>query len=119
MPNSVLARNHLVNFSGTEGVVARVASDKIQQSIPLCQVMQHTSRVCNDEDRSSAGMPWYAWSWRTKSRRRYWMEREYKHRPAGLRTLFICHGAAMYTAFDALALEHIGVHPDRCPDLFR
>jgi putative Mg2+ transporter-C (MgtC) family protein len=40
------------------------------------------------------------------------LERELKHRPAGLRTnLFICVGAAMYTILsDALAVEHIGDH---------
>jgi len=40
------------------------------------------------------------------------LEREFKHRPAGLRTnLFICLGAAMYTLLsDALAVEHLGDH---------
>lgn len=40
------------------------------------------------------------------------MERQLKHRPAGLRTnLFICLGAAMFTLLsDALALEHMGDH---------
>jgi putative Mg2+ transporter-C (MgtC) family protein len=40
------------------------------------------------------------------------LEREVKHRPAGLRTnLFICLGAAMYTLLsDALAVEHTGDH---------
>ena len=40
------------------------------------------------------------------------LEREMKHRPAGLRTnLFICLGAAMFTQLsDALALEHLGDH---------
>jgi putative Mg2+ transporter-C (MgtC) family protein len=40
------------------------------------------------------------------------MERQLKHRPAGLRTnLFICLGAAMYTLLsDDLAVEHIGDH---------
>src|SRR6202167_6541460 len=40
------------------------------------------------------------------------LERELKHRPAGLRTnLFICLGAALYTILsDALAVEHIGDH---------
>jgi putative Mg2+ transporter-C (MgtC) family protein len=40
------------------------------------------------------------------------LERELKHRPAGLRTnLFICLGAAMYTVLsDSLAVEHIGDH---------
>src|SRR5689334_21243435 len=40
------------------------------------------------------------------------LERETKHRPAGLRTnLFICLGAAMFTILsDALALEHTGDH---------
>jgi putative Mg2+ transporter-C (MgtC) family protein len=40
------------------------------------------------------------------------LERELKHRPAGLRTnLFICLGAAMYTILsDSLAVEHIGDH---------
>jgi putative Mg2+ transporter-C (MgtC) family protein len=40
------------------------------------------------------------------------LERELKHRPAGLRTnLFICLGAAMYTLLsDELAVEHIGDH---------
>lgn len=40
------------------------------------------------------------------------LEREIKHRPAGLRTnLFICLGAAMYTLLsDALAVEHLGDH---------
>lgn len=40
------------------------------------------------------------------------LERQLKHRPAGLRTnLFICLGAAMYTLLsDALAVEHIGDH---------
>ena len=40
------------------------------------------------------------------------MERQLKHRPAGLRTnLFICLGAAMYTLLsDELAVEHIGDH---------
>jgi putative Mg2+ transporter-C (MgtC) family protein len=40
------------------------------------------------------------------------LEREMKHRPAGLRTnLFICLGAAMFTLLsDDLAVEHIGDH---------
>jgi putative Mg2+ transporter-C (MgtC) family protein len=40
------------------------------------------------------------------------LERQLKHRPAGLRTnLFICMGAAMYTLLsDELAVEHIGDH---------
>ena len=40
------------------------------------------------------------------------LERQLKHRPAGLRTnLFICMGAAMYTLLsDTLAVEHIGDH---------
>lgn len=40
------------------------------------------------------------------------LEREIKHRPAGLRTnLFICMGAAMFTLLsDELAVEHIGDH---------
>jgi putative Mg2+ transporter-C (MgtC) family protein len=40
------------------------------------------------------------------------LEREFKHRPAGLRTnLFICMGAALYTLLsDDLAVEHIGDH---------
>src|SRR6202162_606146 len=40
------------------------------------------------------------------------LERQLKHRPAGLRTnLFICLGAAMFTLLsDDLAVEHIGDH---------
>ncbi|HEY6339103.1 MAG TPA: MgtC/SapB family protein [Candidatus Sulfotelmatobacter sp.] len=40
------------------------------------------------------------------------LERELRHRPAGLRTnLFICFGAAMFTILsDALAVEHLGDH---------
>jgi putative Mg2+ transporter-C (MgtC) family protein len=40
------------------------------------------------------------------------LEREIKHRPAGLRTnLFICFGAALFTLLsDQLAVEHIGDH---------
>src|SRR5579872_4219183 len=40
------------------------------------------------------------------------LERQLKHRPAGLRTnLFICVGSAMFTLLsDALAVEHIGDH---------
>jgi len=40
------------------------------------------------------------------------LEREFKHRPAGLRTnLFICVGAAMYTLLsDALAIKFLGDH---------
>jgi putative Mg2+ transporter-C (MgtC) family protein len=40
------------------------------------------------------------------------LEREIKHRPAGLRTnLFICLGAAMFTLLsDDLAVEHLGDH---------
>jgi putative Mg2+ transporter-C (MgtC) family protein len=40
------------------------------------------------------------------------LEREFKHRPAGLRTnLFICLGAAMFTLLsDELAVEHLGDH---------
>ncbi|HKT86833.1 MAG TPA: MgtC/SapB family protein [Candidatus Sulfotelmatobacter sp.] len=40
------------------------------------------------------------------------LEREIKHRPAGLRTnLFICFGSAMFTIMsDQLALEHMGDH---------
>jgi putative Mg2+ transporter-C (MgtC) family protein len=40
------------------------------------------------------------------------LERESKHRPAGLRTnLFICVGAAMYTLLsDALAVKYLGDH---------
>lgn len=40
------------------------------------------------------------------------LEREFKHRPAGLRTnLFICMGAALFTLLsDRLAVEHIGDH---------
>src|SRR6202795_2790978 len=40
------------------------------------------------------------------------LERQLKHRPAGLRTnLFICLGAAMFTLLsDELAVEHLGDH---------
>jgi putative Mg2+ transporter-C (MgtC) family protein len=40
------------------------------------------------------------------------LEREIKHRPAGLRTnLFICLGAALFTLLsDELAVEHLGDH---------
>jgi putative Mg2+ transporter-C (MgtC) family protein len=40
------------------------------------------------------------------------LERELRHRPAGLRTnMFICLGAAMFTILsDALAVEHLGDH---------
>ncbi len=40
------------------------------------------------------------------------LEREIKHRPAGLRTnMFICFGAAMFTIMsDQLAVEHLGDH---------
>jgi putative Mg2+ transporter-C (MgtC) family protein len=40
------------------------------------------------------------------------LERELKHRPAGLRTnMFICFGAALFTVLsDALAVEHLGDH---------
>jgi hypothetical protein len=40
------------------------------------------------------------------------LERELRHRPAGLRTnMFICIGAAMFTILsDALAVEHLGDH---------
>jgi putative Mg2+ transporter-C (MgtC) family protein len=40
------------------------------------------------------------------------VERELKHRPAGIRTnMFICFGAALFTILsDALAVEHIGDH---------
>ena len=40
------------------------------------------------------------------------LERETKHKPAGLRTnMFICFGAAMYTILsDMLAVEHLGDH---------
>ncbi len=40
------------------------------------------------------------------------LERELKHRPAGLRTnMFICFGAAMFTVLsDALAVEYLGDH---------
>jgi putative Mg2+ transporter-C (MgtC) family protein len=40
------------------------------------------------------------------------LERELRHRPAGLRTnMFICFGAALFTILsDALAVEHIGDH---------
>ncbi len=40
------------------------------------------------------------------------LERELKHRPAGLRTnMFICFGSALFTILsDALAVEHLGDH---------
>jgi putative Mg2+ transporter-C (MgtC) family protein len=40
------------------------------------------------------------------------LERELKHRPAGLRTnMFICFGAALFTILsDLLAVEHLGDH---------
>ncbi len=40
------------------------------------------------------------------------LERELRHRPAGLRTnMFICFGAALFTILsDALAVEHLGDH---------
>ena len=40
------------------------------------------------------------------------LERQLRHRPAGLRTnMFICFGAAMFTILsDALAVEHLGDH---------
>src|SRR6202049_692664 len=40
------------------------------------------------------------------------LERELRHRPAGLRTnMFICFGAALFTVLsDALAVEHLGDH---------
>ncbi len=40
------------------------------------------------------------------------LERELRHRPAGLRTnMFICFGAAMFTILsDALAVKYLGDH---------
>jgi uncharacterized membrane protein YhiD involved in acid resistance len=40
------------------------------------------------------------------------LERELRHRPAGLRTnMFICFGAALFTILsDALAVAHLGDH---------
>src|ERR1022692_2639899 len=40
------------------------------------------------------------------------LERELRHRPAGLRTnMFICFGAALFTILsDVLAVEHLGDH---------
>src|SRR5271166_6434698 len=74
--------------------------------------VQHTYDVLRDEMMSVVGVSIARLVLATILGGLIGLERQLKHRPAGLRTnLFICLGAAMYTVLsDALAVEHLGDH---------
>src|SRR5271166_424724 len=74
--------------------------------------VQHTYDVLRDEMMSVVGVSIARLVLATILGGLIGLERELKHRPAGLRTnLFICLGAAMYTLLsDDLAVEHLGDH---------
>src|SRR5271166_219132 len=74
--------------------------------------VQHTYDVLRDEMMSVVGVSIARLVLATILGGLIGLERQLKHRPAGLRTnLFICLGAAMFTLLsDELAVMHIGDH---------
>ena len=74
-------------------------------------VMQHILDILQ-RDMSSAGISLFRLMLAALLGGAIGLEREFKHRPAGLRTnLFICLGAAMFTLLsDAIAVRFLGDH---------
>jgi putative Mg2+ transporter-C (MgtC) family protein len=89
----------------------RFSGDKIQPLTSSMPIMQHIRAILQTE-MSSAGIFLLRLVLAAILGGAIGLEREIKHRPAGLRTnLFICLGAAMFTLLsDALAAQHIGDH---------
>jgi putative Mg2+ transporter-C (MgtC) family protein len=90
---------------------AKVSGDKIQPPKFPMPLMQHMHDVLLSE-MSTAGISLLRLMLAALLGGAIGLEREFKHRPAGLRTnLFICVGAAMYTLLsDALAVKYLGDH---------
>lgn len=88
------------------------SSDKIQPISPSMPSASHIYDVLQIEMTSVVGVSIARLVLATILGGLIGLERQLKHRPAGLRTnLFICLGAAMYTLLsDELAVEHIGDH---------
>ena len=101
-----------VNGTGQEHVKTVVLGVKIQPTNALMPTVQHTYDLLQNEMMSVAGVSIARLVLAAILGGLIGLERQLKHRPAGLRTnLFICLGAAMYTLLsDALAVEHIGDH---------
>ena len=94
------------------GFGVNFSSGRIQQTYLLMPSMQHTYDLLQNEMTSIVGVSIARLVLAAILGGLIGLERQLKHRPAGLRTnLFICLGAAMYTILsDALAVEHLGDH---------
>ena len=88
------------------------SGDKIQPTSLLMPTMQHIYDVLQNEMTSVVWVSIARLVLAAILGGLIGLERQLKHRPAGLRTnLFICLGAAMFTLLsDELAVEHIGDH---------
>jgi putative Mg2+ transporter-C (MgtC) family protein len=93
-------------------VGVKFSSGKIQPTYVSMPSMQHTYDLLQNEMTSIVGVSITRLVLAAILGGLIGLERQLKHRPAGLRTnLFICLGAAMYTILsDALAVEHLGDH---------
>jgi putative Mg2+ transporter-C (MgtC) family protein len=96
----------------TKGREIELPDGKIQPTYALMPPMQHTYDLLQHEMTSILGVSMARLVLAAILGGLIGLERQLKHRPAGLRTnLFICLGAAMYTQLsDTLAVEHIGDH---------
>jgi putative Mg2+ transporter-C (MgtC) family protein len=101
-----------VNRPDHEHVEAELSGDKIQPTYALMPNWNHIYEILQNEMNSLVGISIARLGLATILGGLIGLERQLKHRPAGLRTnLFICLGAAMYTLLsDELAVEHIGDH---------
>jgi putative Mg2+ transporter-C (MgtC) family protein len=92
--------------------VKEFSGDKIQPTSLLMPTMQHIYGVLQNEMTSVVWVSIARLVLAAILGGVIGLERQLKHRPAGLRTnLFICLGAAMFTLLsDELAVEHIGDH---------
>jgi putative Mg2+ transporter-C (MgtC) family protein len=94
------------------GAGVNFSSDKIHPTYVPMPPVQHIYVLLQNEMTSIVGVSIARLVLATILGGLIGLERQLKHRPAGLRTnLFICLGAAMYTILsDALAVEHLGDH---------
>jgi putative Mg2+ transporter-C (MgtC) family protein len=94
------------------GVGVNFSGDKIHPTYVPMPPVQHIYVLLQNEMTSIVGVSIARLVLATILGGLIGLERQLKHRPAGLRTnLFICLGAAMYTILsDALAVEHLGDH---------
>jgi putative Mg2+ transporter-C (MgtC) family protein len=101
-----------VNGIPRERVQAAFAGDRIQPTYVLMSTVQHIYDMLQHEMASLVGISIARLVLAAILGGVIGLERQLKHRPAGLRTnLFICLGAAMYTLLsDELAVEHLGDH---------